>query len=140
MRLAAAALILAGCANNDSVARTSPCAARIDCPNELTAPLSGECGDAARDPDCGASYQSYFRCRQSNQVCNGSGKLDEDASVMRCSGELDAYVQCVGPVDTGLVDSTIEEDTSIVDSGVRDTGVDAKPDVRIDAADTKPSG
>lgn len=139
MRWLAAALVLAGCAAEDRAVTASPCVARIDCPNELTAPLGGACGDAALDPDCGASYQTYFGCRQQNQVCGGSGKLDEDASVARCSRELDAYVRCLGPTDAAVdapVDTGGAEDATIVDTGARDTGVDA----RSDATDAKTGG
>ncbi len=135
MRGLAAALLLAGCTTEDTAVTAPPCVARIDCPNELSPPLGGACGDAALDPDCGAPYRSYFGCRQQNQVCSGSGKLDEDASVARCSNELDAYVQCLGPtVSDAAADSTV------VDTSVADTGVDATPDTRSDATDAKLGG
>lgn len=135
------ALLLLGCAqSNEAQTVTGPCApTRVDCPNERTAPLLDECGDAAHDPSCGSSYQSYFRCRQSKQLCDGRGRLDVDASVAACANELDAWTTCSLPiadssVDTFLPDAEALPDTrdSAVSDSAADTRADTKTDTRAD--------
>lgn len=126
------ALVLAGCANrNETATATGPCSpTHVDCPNELAAPLVRECAEAGRDPDCGVSYQSYFQCRQSHQVCDGRGRIDEDASVDACHAEFGAWLLCANPVaDSAVVDTAIMADTFVAkDTAVADTKTDAKTD------------
>lgn len=133
MRGVLVALLLVGCAE-EPVETVGTCSARTSCPNELSAPLAGECGDASADPKCGAQYRAYYECRSTQQVCDGRGKLDEDASVAACSSQFATWTSCGGPPDTGT-----PTDTSVVmDTTVIDTGVDAKSDTRADTkTDTK---
>ena len=127
--------LLAGCAQSKESATTGPChPTRVDCPNELNAPLSRECGDAAHDPDCGAPYQSYFLCRQSNQICDGRGRLDEDASVALCAREHEAWTSCAVPVVDGGIDSSVDSglDTFAPDTAVDSMSTDTRADTRAD--------
>jgi hypothetical protein len=127
------AILLLGCANTNEVASvTGPCTeARNDCPNEKAAPLVSECAEAGSDPDCGVSYQAYFHCFQSKQVCDGRGRLDVDASVDACSESYAKWAACA-IVDAAMPDTTIVEDTfKPTDTGT-DTRVDAKTDVKTD--------
>lgn len=91
------AAILLGCANRNDATTTTTCGpTRVDCPNERAAPLVAECDDAAHDSACGTAYQRYFRCRQLKQLCDGRGRLDEDASVAACATEHAAWTSCSG--------------------------------------------
>jgi len=129
MRLAIViALLVAGCEEKRVDSATGVCAARVNCPNERAPAKVDECNDAASDPGCGAAYQAYFACFQKNQVCDGRGLVDHDASIARCANLADAWGTCVTPAadtaeppDTAIEDTFVEPpDTSSDDAATTD--------------------
>ena len=121
-------LLLGACSEKKEEPTGGVCAARVNCPNERAPAKVEECSDAAYDPTCGDAYRAYFACFQRNQVCDGRGLLDEDASAARCAVLAEAYGNCVTPVtDSGeTVDTQVEDTGSTEDTrSAEDTKSDA---------------
>lgn len=124
-----AALGFFGCKEEKNEPGAFVCASRIECPNQRDAAPLDECNDAAFDPSCGALYRTYFECFSRNNVCDGRGQFDVDASVARCAEPFDKWRACVGgdtgaPADTALEDTFVEPDTTETDTSIEDTTTD----------------
>jgi hypothetical protein len=125
MRYALVALILVGCSEKKEQPAEFVCSSRVECPNQRAPASLDECNDAAFDPNCGATYRTFFECLSRNQVCDGRGLLDPDASAARCGEQLDAWSQCAAPVDSAVpIDTSIEDTFVAPDTTEPDTTID----------------
>jgi hypothetical protein len=79
------------------------CTVKSSCANDPAPDQSAvdTCNTGIADASCGAKFEAFRTCANTNRVCSAAGKTDTLKTAAACKTEAKGYADCKGPVDAG---------------------------------------